>query len=56
MTQWAHLWTYMDPARLQQADWIRCASTYGRCTFYKIKRDSLVRAVAISYRAIKPFC
>jgi hypothetical protein len=21
-----HVWTYMDPARLQQADWIRCNS------------------------------
>ena len=24
MSALCHVWTYMDPARLQQADWIRC--------------------------------
>ena len=26
MSVLGHVWTYMDPARLQQADWIRCNS------------------------------
>jgi len=26
MSAMCHVWTYMDPARLQQADWIGCNS------------------------------
>jgi hypothetical protein len=26
MSALCHVWTYMDPARLQQADWIGCNS------------------------------
>ena len=26
MSALGHVWTYMDPARLQQGDWVRCNS------------------------------
>jgi len=55
MSALGHVWTYMDPARLQQADWIGCNShNCWRISGFLMRPENSAPRAPMDFRVLPP--